>query len=205
MQFDKIHNLAQPDPVNHIADDARHQQRQRNVQPRLVSRGAPEITEHEQSGDERNGGQYPPNFEPAVGEQAERHPAVGRITQSEEPRNDLDIGDRLERNRRPSRGQLIDYEHDRGAQQISRFGSHYSQQIQSLTSSIIDSPREKSPDIHCQTSRKRNRPSGKISGVDRHFPVINSPAEFKCWYRMSRRSPSSTLAISEPKIIAPPR
>lgn len=45
----------------------------------------------------------------------------------------------------------------------------------------MDSPREKSPDVHCQTSRKRNRPSGKTSGVDRHFPVINSPEEFKCW------------------------
>ena len=60
MKFYEIHNLAQPDAVNHIADDARQQQRERHVQPRLAGRSAPEITEHEQ------------------GEEGQRHVVVNR-------------------------------------------------------------------------------------------------------------------------------
>lgn len=40
---------------------------------------------------------------------------------------------------------------------------------------MIDSPLEQSPEVHSQTSYNRIRPSGKISGVEIHFPVIISP------------------------------
>ncbi len=72
------------------------------------------------------------------------------------------------------------------------------------TSSMTEVPLDPSPEVHCQVSCNRIRPSSRISGTDWHVPVCRSPSRVTWWYRKSSTPAGLTSPIRWPAWMVPP-